>query len=263
MARKTTYAIILASVSLLLLRWLTMSTQQSSQGSSPYDEAEFLGLITEIYQVLLRLGHIKPDRMVWAPPTGHDINLSVLENPNGIDERVVSLMRKLPAGPHACVDPYMRPVIFLNDGELMRSRDIDKRASGLDYRAHIDQSNALPTVLLLWTGFESTDPVLVLDVADNTVRYFDEVYNGPHYLNYPAEHAPTYLKHVLENYRDGIWVPDNDAGVFETDKREPSWGPELRRTLVEDYKWPGEGFRQDAWRNDVHTIIGRLMELDE
>lgn len=146
---------------------ITMSAPPASLDASPYDEAEILGLITDIYKVLIRQGHFNDKDVVWAPPEGHAIDLSVLDSPDDIDERVVSLMKKLPSGPDACVAPYMRPVSFLNPGELIRSRDIDKYMPGAVDLGRVDQTNALPTVLLLLSGWESTDPVLVLDVASS------------------------------------------------------------------------------------------------
>ena len=155
-----------AAAGVCLVRWFTMSAPQALQDDSSYDEAEIVGLVTDIYNILTRQGHFDDNDIVWAPSEGHAIDLSVLDNPNGIDERVVSLMKKLPAAPDSCVAPNMRPVFYPHPTELVRSRDIDKRVGGVGARRG-DQTNALPTVLLLLDGWESTDAVLVLDVADS------------------------------------------------------------------------------------------------
>ncbi|KAK5719496.1 hypothetical protein LTR15_008020 [Elasticomyces elasticus] len=259
MARKTTYAIILAVVSLLLFRWLTMSTSQISQGFSPYDEAEFLGLINDIYDLLIRQGAFVEEDLIRAPPQGHAINLSLLDNPDRIDARVVSLMRKLPEGPEACIAPSMKLVYYLNPDDLVWSRDIDRREMGLDEEAPPDQTNALPTILLLLDGRESTDPALVLDVADNTIRYFTEMYNGPYYMDFPAEHAPTYLRRMRDNYRQADWVANHDGAVLKSDQKHP-WTLELQRKLLEDYKWPGDDSRREDWIRDAPPLIDSLME---
>ncbi|KAK5696169.1 hypothetical protein LTR97_008589 [Elasticomyces elasticus] len=256
MARKTTYATILAVVSILLLRWLTMSTSQISQGFSPYDEAEFLGLINDIYDLLIRQGAFAEEDIIRAPPQGHAINLSLLDDPDRIDARVVSLMRKLPEGPEACIAPSMKPVYYLNPDDLVWSRDIDRREMGLDEEAPLDQTNALPTILLHWElqeppwpplnqtnalptviqlldADESTDPVLVLDVADNTIRVFNEVYNGPHHLDVPGEDAPSYLRHVLDNYRTGRWIGIGWS-IVDTGFMIHTRTPEIQKIILDD-----------------------------
>ncbi|KAK5742039.1 hypothetical protein LTR17_003547 [Elasticomyces elasticus] len=244
MARNTTYAIILAAVSLLLFRLLTMSTSQSFQGFSAYDEAEFLGLINEIYDLLIRQGAFTEDDIIRAPPQGHAINLSLLDDPDRIDARVVSLMRKMPEGPEACIAPSMKPVYYLNPDDLVWSRDIDRREMGLDEEAPPDQPNALPTVLLL---------------LDDTIRYFTEMYYGPHYMDFPAEHAPTYLRRMRDNYRQANWVANHDDAVLRTDQKYP-WTLELQRKLLEDYKWPGDEFRREDWIRDAPPMIDSLMK---
>ena len=54
----------------------------------------------------------------------------------------------------------------------------------------------------------------------DTIRYFDKVYKGSHYLDFPAENAPTYLKRMLGNYRTATWVGDLESGIMETNLRE-------------------------------------------
>ncbi|KAK5125286.1 hypothetical protein LTR85_000962 [Meristemomyces frigidus] len=186
----------------------------SQEETSPYNEAEFLGFVTDIYDALIRQGHFSDADAGWPPPEGHAID------PTSIDKRVVSLMKKLPAGPDACIAPNMVRSCVLRSDFLIRSRGIDKPVAMSP--ARVDQTNALPTVLLLLDGFESTDPVLVLDVADDTIRFFDQVYEGPHYLEFPAENAPTYLKRMLENYRNGTWISNFDGGIMQTDWPYPA-----------------------------------------
>ncbi|KAK5710006.1 hypothetical protein LTR17_019282 [Elasticomyces elasticus] len=234
-----------------------MASLRAWDGHSPYDEDEFLGLVTDIYKILIRQGHFREEDIIWE---GHkNLDLSVLDDPHLIDPRVVSLMRKVPAGPQSCIVPNMQPVCFLYPGALVRSRDIDGcgRPDGF-----LDQTNALPTVLLWLDGFEGRDPVLVLDVADNTVRQFDERFKGPHYLDYPAEHAPTYLRRVLENYRTAAWIGDHNGGVIETRPGYSSFGPELQRIMIEDYHWPCESFRRQDWDRDIDGLVGRMIDAE-
>ncbi|KAK4950648.1 hypothetical protein LTR10_010641 [Elasticomyces elasticus] len=198
--------LILAGIGLYLYQWLS-TTPTTLLDASSYSETEILDLFTDLYNILIRQGHFQADKVTWAPPEGHNITLSVLDDPGRLDPRIVSLMKKLPVGPdQACIIPYMRSMSFMSPDELVRSRDIDKvvhwELDGPPWPP-LNQTNALPTVIQLLDADESTDPVLVLDVANNTIRVFNEVYNGPHHLDVPAEDAPSYLRHVLDNYRTG------------------------------------------------------------
>ncbi|KAK5130742.1 hypothetical protein LTR08_001687 [Meristemomyces frigidus] len=221
MARRALYIITLAAAvaSLCLVHWLVISAPPAAQDASTYDEAEIVGLVTEIYKVLIRSGIYNDNEVVWAPPEGHAVDLSLLNNADGIDERVISLMKKLPTGPSAHLAEYMQPESLLRQVEFVRSRDVDMRPSdetGLEQMGRADHTNALPTVPLLLDGWVTMSPVLVLDVASNTIRHFDAVYNGPHYLDFAAENAATYLERMLENYRTPTWAHDLVDGIVVT-----------------------------------------------
>ncbi|KAK3628146.1 hypothetical protein LTR56_014275 [Elasticomyces elasticus] len=158
---------------------------------------------------------------------------------------------KLPYGPEKCITPATKPVFYKRTYDLWRSRSID---------GYPKEADALRTVLLLTEGFESTDPVLVLDVADNTIRCFAERFEGPHYMDVKAEHAPTYLRRVWDNYCMATGMSDTHDGILETRESYHSWGPEYRRIFVEDYYWPGPNFRKDEWKRDAIAIKSRLKD---
>ena len=106
--------------------------------------------------------------MNWPPPEGRNIPLDCLADPGRLDEKVVSLMKKLPIGPELEILPRMRPSYYMNANELRRSRDIDRRPADWQTLGRDGvELNAAPTVLLLLEQWEGTDPLLVLDVADS------------------------------------------------------------------------------------------------
>ncbi|KAK3622640.1 hypothetical protein LTR56_014318 [Elasticomyces elasticus] len=256
--------LILAGIGLYLYQWLS-TTPTTLLGASSYDETEILDLFTDLYNILIRQGYLQADKVIWAPSEGHDITLSVLDDPDRLDPRIVSLMKKLPVGPdQACIVPNMQSMHFMSPHELVRSRDIDKvvhwELQGPPWPP-LNQTNALPTVIQLLDADESTDPVLVLNVADNTIRVFNEVYNGPHHLDVPAEDASSYLRHVLDNYRTGRWI-GIDWDIVDTSfmiHLSGYWGPELQRIFLEDYHWPSERFRREDWLQDRDRVVGHLM----
>ncbi|KAK5717291.1 hypothetical protein LTR15_009184 [Elasticomyces elasticus] len=228
-----------------------MNEHSASHPVSTYNEAEIISLVTNIYKILTRQGHYRESEIIWAPHHGHAIDLSALDATDTMDERVISLINKLPYGPGKCIVPLMQPVFYGRKYDLWRSRSID---------GYSKEADALPTVLLLTEGFESTDPVLVLDVADNTIRCFTERYEGPHYMDVPTEHAPTYLRRVWDNYCTAAWMSDAHVGIFGTRESYYSWGPEYRRIFVEDYHWPGPNFRKDEWKRDAIAIKSKLKD---
>lgn len=64
--------------------------------------------------------------------------------------------------------PSQVPVPYLSPVAVLQSRDIDKKEYwGPPGQSHIQEDNALPTVLLLLSGRESDDPSLVLNIADS------------------------------------------------------------------------------------------------
>ena len=55
------------------------------------------------------------------------------------------------------------------------------------------------------------------DIPTDTIRVFDAVYSGAHYMDFPAEHAPTYLRRMLENFRSATWITWFNSGILEPD----------------------------------------------
>ena len=123
------------------------------------------GIISDMYSVLTRLGHFEENEIIWAPAVGHPINFSVLAEPDLIDSRVVSLMKRMPiSAANKILYGTMRPVNYLDAQDLVWSRDVDKKAFGI-----LDQTNALPTVLMLMTGRRLENSSFVLDISDSMV----------------------------------------------------------------------------------------------
>ena len=140
-------------------------------GSSiPYNESELVGLITDLYKLLIRLNHYTEEEIIFPPPGGHVLDTSRLTAESRIDVRLMSLMQNLPV-PSADLCKYiapsgMQPVCYVDPIALALSRDINKTTYWAPPGA-LDQSNALPTVLLLFEGQDPEEASLVLDIADS------------------------------------------------------------------------------------------------
>jgi len=127
-------SIILFSLPLLLIvafkLAIVMSNGQRAAATPEnghYNEAEVVGLISEIYKVLTRLGHFEDDDVAWLPPEGHELPLCALEHSERIDTRVISLMEHVPIGKHSkCLVPWQLPANYLHPDGLVMSRDIDR-----------------------------------------------------------------------------------------------------------------------------------------
>lgn len=138
--------------------------------SSEYSEAEIVSAITDIYRILIRLGHLQPDDVVFPPSEGHVLDLSQLGDESRIDVRILSLMRHLPipaAGCDSPIAPAVKGIRYTDPRALAESRDIDgywRRRRGI---GSVDATNALPTVLPLTARIHPDGAVWVLDIADS------------------------------------------------------------------------------------------------
>ncbi|KAK3673558.1 hypothetical protein LTR78_006462 [Recurvomyces mirabilis] len=176
---------------------------------SQYDEDEIISLITNLYFVLIRLGHYEDNEIRFAPPGGFAIDPSQAGNFSPISAPAQSLMRRLPHAPsHKAIGMAMRPVNYDEPEELARSRDIDK----LSYNhPHHRDGWARPSMILLAEGQDDIHPQVVLDTADGTIHEIgDELDDGDNrqevdsqggdlldrYLNWPRVDAQVYLRRM-------------------------------------------------------------------
>lgn len=131
---------------------------------TPYDENEVVGLVTELYELLIKLAYLGRDQITWPPGGGHALNEDLCRELQ-IEPGVVSLMRRLPY-----VDgdfryaihlfPQSEPLSYLQDDDVERSRDPEAapRRPRRDYILPCDIPLTAP-------GDEG--PYLVLDVRES------------------------------------------------------------------------------------------------
>ncbi|KAK2595886.1 hypothetical protein N8I77_013677 [Diaporthe amygdali] len=62
---------------------------------TPYDEDEIVGLVTELYELLVKLAYIGRDHITWPPSGGHAINEDSCRELQVAPE-VISLLKRLP-----------------------------------------------------------------------------------------------------------------------------------------------------------------------
>ena len=95
---------------------------------TPYHEDEIVGLMTELYKLLVELCYITDDDIDWAPMEGHLIN-EILCEEIGIEEAVVSLMRRLPYHKDNrtyygfFLFPQSKPYRYVDDDHIRNGRD--------------------------------------------------------------------------------------------------------------------------------------------
>ncbi|KAK5119309.1 hypothetical protein LTR85_007665 [Meristemomyces frigidus] len=249
-----------------------MSHASSPLGPGPgpgqYNEDELVALVTNIYEVLTRLGHYEEGKVHFAPAGGFAINVSLVTAGNfgSIHPRVLSLMKRLPQAPSdKAIGVAMKPVNYGRPYELARSRDIDKVMFSHS-QSRRREGFARATVILIADGQDDKYPQLVLDIADSTIREVgdelddnansQEVDRQDHYLNWPKEDAKSYLEHMLQKYYSADWVPDYVGGIMPTYDEGISQAAEIKRMLLEDYGWPGAEFRREAWLRDAPDMLG-------
>jgi hypothetical protein len=184
------FSLLSTSLVILCYRWSTniapmsartpsinLDLQSPSLGANnPYNEAEIIDLMSQIYKTMTKLGAFEDEYYVrWPPsPEGqHTLNTSRLDPALQTDERVWSLMQHIPIGRHGWdyyhpVAPYMVAVDDTHPDQLAMSRDIDRRFVYEDeLSGELNMDNTKPTEVLLLSAQEGRDPYLVLDVADS------------------------------------------------------------------------------------------------
>lgn len=90
-----------------------MSDQPAvTSANRAYNESELVGLIADIYKVLIRLGRFEEDEVVWPEFDGHTFDLYLLKHSERIDSRVISLIQQLPysVADGDCLLPSQVPV---------------------------------------------------------------------------------------------------------------------------------------------------------
>lgn len=123
---------------------------------------------------------------------------------------------------------------------------------------------------------EDADTVRMLDSADSPEYVNPEgtVLERPddpmHYRNYYTQHAPSYLRRLIENIQKLDLIPagtqglgreyhgDEDAEVVSANLpfialADGSQRDEVKKVLIETYGWP-DNFREDDWRRDMEEV---------
>lgn len=131
---------------------------------TPYSENEIIGLVTDLYNLLIKLAYISRDHIAWAPVGGHAINEDLCHELQ-IAPEVISLMKRLPYVDADCpyslhLLPNSEPLSYLEDSDVERSRD------PAAYPERPRRDYMLPHDIPL-TGPGDEGPYFVLDVRDS------------------------------------------------------------------------------------------------
>ncbi|KAG4434584.1 hypothetical protein IFR05_009940 [Cadophora sp. M221] len=245
--------------------------------STPYNEDLIVSLLTKLYNLLIEIGYLPSETVVFPPPTGHDINVALCEALN-IDPAVISLMKRIPYTNHRVNDSEQLeyPIFqgawmynFLQDDDTEQSRDPEWGPWSDDAR----REYILPHDLAL-TGAEDPDMEwLVLDTKENTIRRVGHIAHDDgavlerpedpnHYRNTSTENAASFLITYIERIESLGLLPfahDYWQGVLDCND---SLHYPLKKILIEDYGWPGH-FRREDWLQDKTSIWERVQSEHE
>ncbi|KAK4102593.1 hypothetical protein N658DRAFT_523153 [Parathielavia hyrcaniae] len=227
--------------------------------------------------MLILIGHIKPERILFAPPGGShpDIDEAVYCTELGLAPRVVSLLKRLPywASSEFVEWAETRPDSYLpnyrDPEQVRRSRRVCGLPIGINPLAGLVDAPLRPGDVILF--FEREGETWILDTEANTIRrrdnaatmldqirqqYPDYVPEFPdetnHYRNRPALHAPTVLADYVEDLRRLVVMPTGGLGTIEANVVSTDWNPgvaEVREALLQQYGWP-DAFRAQEWRRE-------------
>lgn len=95
--------------------------------NTPYNETEIASLLTELYELLVKLAYIPHEAVTWPPESGHEINEELCTQ-LGMDAAVISLMKRIPyvnsdEGYGLHLFPRSEADSFLRDDDILESRD--------------------------------------------------------------------------------------------------------------------------------------------
>lgn len=120
---------------------------------SEYNEAEILGLVKEIIDLLILLGYVEADQIDWAPENGHPIN-ETLCSEYRLERPVISLMQKLPYVKRAFhgdlsfnIFPASPQVRYLDDDLFRWGREAEMHMHGVNV---IEVQDIALTVCILY-----------------------------------------------------------------------------------------------------------------
>lgn len=249
-----------------------------------YNEATIIGLISQIFSLLLRVGHIADVSDIVYPPEGgihESLDLGLCAELN-LDPAVISLLQHMPyfadGGISAQFAPGSYLPTYIHDGVLPASRKIGGLPDWQPGNVNARPPTLRPqdVVLLYQIDPDDMGETWVLDTEANTIRryclstaapgldtvqrafpsdYEPEHPEQPrHYRNAPALHAPTVLASYVDDLRSLLMMPGFEINalsvVFVYDYPETE---EVRRRLLEDYGWPDE-FREEDWAREKDDV---------
>lgn len=253
----------------------------------PYDEDEIVGIILKIYKALSRQGHFKHHSITYAPtPNGHDLDLSELSEDTVLDDRVLSLMRRLPVPQPAASNVHITrnqiAIDYTNPVQLAFSRNVGVRHC-LGFDGEFGLMIARPTDMILFDEAEAGDGTLIYDTNENTIRVYgldvvddsfmrsdatedEKKKHDFDYRNHPTHSAPVFLRGLLQDILEAKVISGMDGTFYSVDHWFTSINPqhianayEVQRKLLEDYKWPSAEFRADDWQRDAPGMLENVF----
>ncbi|KAH6692098.1 hypothetical protein BKA61DRAFT_564725, partial [Leptodontidium sp. MPI-SDFR-AT-0119] len=245
--------------------------------STPYDEELTVALLTELYNLLIKIGYLPSDSVIFPPSTGHKINITLCEALN-IDPAVISLMKRIPYTDHRVNDSEKLeyPVFqgawmynFLRDEDIEQSRD-PERGSWSD---EVRRGYILPHDLALTEAEDPDLEWLVLDTNENTIRRVgnvahdeDEVLERPdepnHYRNTSTENAASFLGTYVERIKSLDLLPFAHDSWQEFLDCDDALHYPLKNILIEEYGWEDQ-FRKEDWLRDKASVWKKVQSEHE
>lgn len=236
--------------------------------NTPYNETEIASLLTELYELLVKLAYIPHEAVTWPPESGHEINEELCTQ-LGMDAAVISLMKRIPyvnsdEGYGLHLFPRSEADSFLRDDDILESRDPENFSTELRLYYILPHDIALSHNMC-------DGMTLVLDTKANTVRLCDNNYGlgyvNPesfvqerpeeplYYRNYYTQDATSYFRRLNEKIRTLKLIPSprtNFDREYHGDE-DHHVRDEVKKILIEKYGWQ-ENFRLDNWARDAEEI---------
>ncbi|KAF4467498.1 hypothetical protein FALBO_5635 [Fusarium albosuccineum] len=234
-----------------------------------YNEDEIVGLITEIYVMLIALCYYNREDVVFPPA---DTSRHILKSPlvQELTPRAVSLLERIPYCTRRIHDrpflyPYSFPINYLDEEEFRLGREPLPGSRG-------DAARKLqPHDVAISTCFDPEGTTLISDTEGNSIQRItgpstpeenkrwdhDIVYEFPDtwfaYRNYPGYHAASVLRNYIGRLKSLSVVPNSSGGRLVYGSLLLWGGKELRSILNDEYGWP-ENFGENDWARHYEGV---------
>jgi hypothetical protein len=251
--------------------------------SAPFSIPNIASLLTEYYNLLIRICYYEPSDIAFPPHPTIDNELCSRLN---LSAEVIELMQSIPfpatydTSLNKLLYQSSRAYVFTDPEDLVASRDpwVDSREiPEAEVNLATLQPWEVPIATAIHMDIDFRGYITLLDTRNGTIRLWgDSIGMKPeeecrqetnHYLNWPTRAAEAVLEEMVENVKTLRWIPivHSWRGRFVRKERWTDY-EDTKKVLLER-GWGGDSWDREEWarvKDEVYQdVCERRYELDE